>query len=153
TAAGGEIDCLDPGGFGQVTITKSLTIDCSFTLGSILASGTNGVNINDGSTGTPGTIKVILRGLLINGAPPGSGQIGVNFVSGGQLHIDNCRIFGFTGGGARGVSMTSSGAGGNFLFINDTIIEDNGTGIFIDPAGGSAQIALTRVQIYKNNGN
>ena len=26
TAAGGEIDCLDPGGFGTVTITKSITI-------------------------------------------------------------------------------------------------------------------------------
>src|SRR6201991_3337060 len=47
TAAGGEINCLDPGGFGTVTITKSMTIDCSATLGSILASGTNGVNIND----------------------------------------------------------------------------------------------------------
>src|SRR6202046_3797494 len=27
TAAGGEIDALDPGGFGEVTITKSITID------------------------------------------------------------------------------------------------------------------------------
>src|SRR5262249_38663624 len=44
TAAGGEIDCLDPGGFGAVTITKSMTLDCSGTFGSILAAGTNGVN-------------------------------------------------------------------------------------------------------------
>src|SRR5215468_11638670 len=47
TADGGEINCLDPGGFGTVTITKSMTIDCEGTMGSILASGTNGVNIND----------------------------------------------------------------------------------------------------------
>src|SRR5213082_3549313 len=47
TAAGGEINCLDPGGFGTVTITKSMTIDCTGTFGSILAAGTNGVNIND----------------------------------------------------------------------------------------------------------
>src|SRR2546422_2828997 len=33
TAAGGEIDCLDPGGFGAVTITKSLTIDCNGVTG------------------------------------------------------------------------------------------------------------------------
>ena len=46
TAAGGEINCLDPGGFGAVTITKSITIDCSGTNGSILAAGTNGININ-----------------------------------------------------------------------------------------------------------
>src|SRR5438270_4587945 len=46
TAAGGEIDCLDPGGFGGVTITKSITIDCTGTFGSILAAGANGVTAN-----------------------------------------------------------------------------------------------------------
>jgi hypothetical protein len=154
TAAGGEIDCLDPGGFGTVTITKSITIDCSTTLGSILASGTNGVNINDSGSGSPNTIRVILRGLSINGAPPGGGAgfIGVNYASGAQVHLDNVRIFGFQAGNARGVSMTSSGAGGNKLVISESIIEDNGTGIFIDPAGGSAQVSLTRVQIYRNTG-
>src|SRR5438094_10514769 len=47
TADGGEIDALDPGGFGTVTITKSITIDGGATLASILASGVTGVNIND----------------------------------------------------------------------------------------------------------
>src|SRR5258708_20405191 len=28
TAVGGEIDCLDPGGFGPVTITTAITPDC-----------------------------------------------------------------------------------------------------------------------------
>src|SRR4029434_3248024 len=68
TAAGGEINCLDPGGFGAVTITKSLTIDCVGTLGSILAAGTNGVNINDSLTASPGTIVVNLKNLSIQGA-------------------------------------------------------------------------------------
>src|ERR1700749_4686318 len=47
TLAGGEIDCLDPGGFGAVTITKSITIDCGGggIVGSILASGVAGINI------------------------------------------------------------------------------------------------------------
>src|SRR6186997_1028833 len=61
TANNGEINCLDPGGFGAVTITKSITIDCTGTLGSILNSGTNGVNVNDSATATPGTIEVLLR--------------------------------------------------------------------------------------------
>src|ERR1051325_5598225 len=70
TAAGGEISTLDPGGFGAVTITKSLIIDgtTGAGFGSILHSGTNGVNVNDSLTGTPGTIKVTLRNLSINGA-------------------------------------------------------------------------------------
>ena len=153
TAAGGEINCLDPGGFGTVTITKSITIDCSATFGSILASGTNGVNVNDINSGAPNTIKVILRSLFINGAGTTPGTVGVNYASGAQLHLDNVRIFGFKTGSAQGVRMTSSGGGGNALFINDSIIEDNGTGIFLDPSGGSAQVSLTRVQIYKNSGD
>src|SRR4051794_36918054 len=48
TAAGGEIDCLDPGGFGAVTITKSMTIDCGTNAGGILNSGANGVIVNAG---------------------------------------------------------------------------------------------------------
>src|SRR5260370_26997709 len=46
TAINGEIDVLDPGGFGAVTITKSITLDGTGTFGSILASGSNGININ-----------------------------------------------------------------------------------------------------------
>jgi len=128
-----------------------MTIDCSATFGSILASGVNGVNVNDSASGAPNTIKVILRGLFINGAGTTPGTVGVNYASGAQVHLDNLRIFGFTTGSAQGVRMTSSGGGGNALYINDTVIENNGTGIFLDPSGGSAQVALTRVQIYKNS--
>ena len=39
TAVNGEINCLDPGGFGAVTITKSITIDCHEVFGSILNAG------------------------------------------------------------------------------------------------------------------
>src|SRR6201992_261684 len=61
TAIGGEINCLDPGGFGAVTITKSITIDCHEIFGSVLVSGTNGINIaaNAGN--------VVLRNLNLNG--------------------------------------------------------------------------------------
>src|SRR5437868_6708678 len=71
TADGGEIDCIDPGGFGTVTITKSITIDGGGTFGSILAAGTNGVNVSS----TAG-IKVIIRNVSINGA--GNGINGVS---------------------------------------------------------------------------
>src|SRR5512142_1151574 len=62
TAAGGEINVLDPGGFGSVTITKSITIDGSNALAGVLASGVNGIVVNAGSGDS-----VILRGLDING--------------------------------------------------------------------------------------
>src|ERR1043165_7578287 len=46
TATNGEINCLDPAGYGAVTVTKSITIDCEDTQGSILSAGTNGVIVN-----------------------------------------------------------------------------------------------------------
>src|SRR6267378_4028202 len=96
TAAGGEIDALDPGGFGAVTITKAITIDGAGTNASILASGTTGVIINAGAADV-----VILRNLSINGAPPTSpGLNGIRFIAGGELHLDNVAIFGFGATGA-----------------------------------------------------
>src|SRR5262245_27377864 len=51
TAAGGEINCLDPAGYGMVSISKSITIDCTGTYASVLNSdGGNGVIVNDGAT-------------------------------------------------------------------------------------------------------
>src|SRR5258708_40228276 len=60
TATGGEIDALDPGGFGQETITKSITIDgCCIT--SILGTAGNAVNINIPSGGSDTKRRVMLR--------------------------------------------------------------------------------------------
>src|SRR5258707_6477060 len=63
TAANGEIDCLDPGGFGAVTITKSMTIDCGAVAGGILSAGTNAVVIN-----SAGNHPLLLANLYINRA-------------------------------------------------------------------------------------
>jgi len=68
TAPGGEIDCLDPGGFGAVTITKSITIDCGAgQVGSILAAGTNGINVSAAATDV-----VRIRICRSRASPPGS---------------------------------------------------------------------------------
>src|SRR6266498_2932653 len=63
TASPGIINCLDPGGFGAVTITKAIQIDCTGTLGSILSSGVQGVVVNALTTQ-----NVVLRNIDINGA-------------------------------------------------------------------------------------
>src|ERR1700709_75405 len=67
TAIAGEINCLDPGGFGTVTITKSMTLNCVGTLGSILASGVPGITVNATAAGS----KVVVRNLQINGVTGG----------------------------------------------------------------------------------
>jgi len=94
TAAGGEINALDPGGFGAVTITKSITIDGGGgQVASTLVAGTNGIVINAGATDT-----VTLRNIRINGVvgTPSPGLNGVRFLAGAALHIEHCTIFGFS---------------------------------------------------------
>lgn len=93
TAAGGEIDALDPAGYGAVTITKAITIDGGGgQVASVLVSGTNGIVVQAGPSDV-----VILRNLRINGI--GTGINGVRFLSGKDLNVENCYIFGFTTNG------------------------------------------------------
>jgi hypothetical protein len=164
TAAGGEINCLDPGGFGTVTITKSITIDCRGTFGSILASNTNGINVNDSASGFPGTIRVILRGLTINGAGggaqnasgnPGTGLIGINFTSGALLVVEDVLIQRFNSGSAAGISFRPSAAAQ--LMVSDSVIADNGAaaaggGIVVNPSGaaGNARVQILNTRILRN---
>src|SRR3954464_522716 len=82
TASPGIINCLDPGGFGAVTITKSIMIDCTGTLGSILSSGVQGVIVNALSTD-----KIILRNIDISGAGTTLGTNGVNIIQAGSVQL------------------------------------------------------------------
>jgi hypothetical protein len=131
TADKGEISTLDPGGFGTVTITKNITIDgtTGAGFGSILAAGTNGVNVNDSATGTPNTIIVRLRNLSINGA--GTGFDGIRFVAGKALYVENCQIFGFKGNGLNSDGIDIAlGASTSNVSVTNTVIENNtGDGI------------------------
>ena len=93
TAAGGEIDALDPGGFGAVTITKSITLDGGGgQVASILASGTNAVNVSAGSTDVVILRNLRLNGILNSGVP---GLTGVQINSAAKVVIEKCDIFGF----------------------------------------------------------
>lgn len=152
TADGGEIDCVDPGGFGTVTIQKSITIDGGGTFGSILAAGTNGVNVNDTNSGAPNTKVVQLRNLSINGA--GSGLNGINFTSARQLYIENCAIFGFKGNGTSSHGININPSTGTLFNINikDTIIKNNsGDGIHQNTSIGTLNASYDNVSLWGNN--
>lgn len=120
TATNGEINCLDPGGFGAVTITKSITIDCEDTQGSILASLVNGVILNGVN------IDVRLRGISINGA--GNGINGIRVLNSGnnRLTLEEVVISGFT---THGVSIESNGGTFKLVMKNSTIRNNSGNGI------------------------
>jgi hypothetical protein len=141
TAAGGEISALDPGGFGAVTITKSITINGDGTLAGILASLVNGVIVNAGVND-----KVVLRNLSINGA--GNGLNGVRFLAGGQLSIDKCSIVGFTGH-AIDVAKAANGE----LYVTDTYITNVANGIRMTTTGGSIIGAINNTTIVNPTTN
>lgn len=84
TATGGEINCIDPGGFGTITISKSITINCAETHAGVLASGTTGITVNAGAT------EVFIEGLDIDGVGTGVNGIVVN--GGGTVIIRKCSI-------------------------------------------------------------
>jgi len=137
TAPAGEINCLDPGGFGAVTITKAITIDCSHTLAGVLVSGTNAVIVNAAAAD-----RIVLRGLDINGL--GTGIDGIRFINGGTLHVENSVIYGMQ----NGINI----GGGNEIYIKNTSIRNNtNIGVYIAGSGLiNAVIERTTVENQTN---
>jgi hypothetical protein len=113
TAPNGEINCIDPGGFGAVTITKSITIDCGATFGSVLAALTNGINVNGAG------INVTLRNIEIQGVT--IGLVGINFIAGASLRVENMSIHGFNAGSAVGILFAPNSANA-VLLVNNSYI-------------------------------
>jgi hypothetical protein len=153
TFIGGEIDALDPGGFGTVTITKSMTIDGGATLASILASGTNGVNVNILVNANDPNRRVTLRRLTINGAGA-SGAIGtstgirgVNASTNGfsQLYVENTYIQNFTTVGID-VNFAAAATGARISF-KDTNITNTGVGIQLNTSANFISGVIDNVRV------
>jgi hypothetical protein len=142
TAAGGEIDALDPGGFGAVTITKSITLDGGGgQVASTLVQGTNGIVVTDSGSGT---INVIIRNLRINGLKDsGNGGLsGILFLSGHDLNVENCVIFGFQ----NGINIGLNGSGS--VHIINTIIKNNSNdGIRAATTAGAVSVGIDNSQV------
>ncbi|MBI4920517.1 MAG: right-handed parallel beta-helix repeat-containing protein [Devosia nanyangense] len=151
TAVLGEINCLDPGGFGSVTITKSITIDCHEVFASTLNAGTNGVIINFNSF-TDARKTVRIRNINFNGFD--TGLIGIRILgaagsAGSEVFIEDVLIDGNFGGTARGISDERTGGGE--LSISDTTVRNTGaTGIAIT-GGARVDVAIDNVRVQNSN--
>lgn len=142
TAAGGEINCLDPGGMGAVTITKSITILCDHTTAGILVSGQNGVIINAGAADT-----VVLSGLDFEGF--GQGLSGIRVLQVGNVVIRNSSIRGFA---TSGISFEPVNIGTSLTVDNVTIV-DSVTGIRVLPqANAAATFSVNNVRVSNSGG-
>jgi hypothetical protein len=149
TAAGGEINVLDPGAYGTVTITKSISIEADDNFAGVLAAGTNGIIVNAAATD-----RVVIRGLTIEGFT--SGLNGIRFIAGGTLQVEDCTINNFS---QRGIDVEPTATTGTFnVMIKNTIIRNNiltpatGTGVLLKAVGSATINAYMENVTLDHNG-
>jgi hypothetical protein len=143
TVDGGEISVMDPGGYGAVTITKSITISGDGTLASILAAGVNGVVVNCVSIPT---CVVTLRSLSIEGI--GTGLNGIRFLAGGKLHVEHVTIAGVTGHGVAFEPSTNAS-----FHLRDVAIRESDTGaVLVKPSGMASATGTIERTAMDGNG-
>jgi hypothetical protein len=148
TSAGGEIDALDPGGFGAVTITKSITLDGGGgQVASILVAGTPGATIN-AAGGVVIIRNIRFDGLL--GSPSSPGTIAINIVSAARVEIENDDIFGFGNAAGQGGIVIAPSSGTVNVGVQNTSIYNSQAGILSKPTGG-ATVNLTVQHSYIDN--
>jgi hypothetical protein len=151
TLAGGEIDALDPGGFGTLTINKSITLDGGGgQVASVLVSGANGINVAAGATDIVIIRNVRFQGALGNGSNPGSAGInGISFTSGGKLILDHVDINGFNN---NCIVMANTSAA--MLSVKDSTMENCAAGaILVMPSSTTASAYITNtVMAYSRFG-
>jgi hypothetical protein len=127
TATGGEINAIDPGGFGAITITKSITLDGHGVMASILAAGTPAISVSAGVNDV-----VTIRGLDLNGVngTASGGTYGVKINSAGKVIIEDCNIYGFT---TAGIGFLGSAT--TAVYVKRTTVENNGAGLVLNGTG------------------
>lgn len=145
TAPGGEIDALDPGGFGAVTITKAMTIDGGGgQVASVLVSGTNGIVVAAGVNDV-----VTLANLRFQGGCNNTnlGLSAIRFISGKGLNVINCYIWNFT----TGIDVALTADGGRVFVSNTTVKHAVGDGLSATTSAGTVRVVVVESHFTENN--
>jgi hypothetical protein len=141
TATNGEIDCIDVGSYGAVTITRSVLIDCAGRAGITINAG-SAITINAGVNDT-----VQLRGIRFNGLANAANAIRI--LQAGKVYIEKVHMFNF--GDGTGINVEPANAAK--VFINDISVVNSGIGIMVQPTGtGSAEVTIDGVVIEGGGG-
>ena len=119
TASGGEINVLDPGGFGAVTITKPITISSEGFEAGVLTNAGSGIIVN-----VPNAADVVvLRGLDFEGLSAATN--GIIVITGGTVQVENCTINHFT---QNGINFAPTVANSQLRVVNTIARSNNGAG-------------------------
>jgi hypothetical protein len=143
TAINGEIDIVDSGAYGAVTIVKSITIDGTGHFAGIVSGATNGITINLNDASGNDVLKIVrLRGLSINGTGSGT-RIGVRGIYIPSLNPDQPKVViehvvvdGFTNEG-----LLFNSNGGDLTIWNSTFRNNGTAGVRVDSNGANTIFA------------
>lgn len=139
TAIGGEINALDPAGYGALTITKSITIDGGGTFASTLAAGATGFAVN-----APNGV-VTLRNLSIQGV--NTGIDGIRITQAKTVNIQNVDIQQFT----QSCIQVSPTAGPVSVHVAGSVLSSCVTGLEVLPTAGIATtVTLENTRVIHN---
>jgi hypothetical protein len=138
TAVGGEINALDPGGFGGLTITDSITINGIGTMAGSLVAGSSGFTINASDTA-----KININSVLINGTSAAGGFHGIRILQANSVNIEDVNIYNFSGDGIF-INETSNVK----VSVNRVTIKDcTGAGIRAETSAGIARVNVRQTQV------
>jgi hypothetical protein len=168
TAVSGEINTLDPGGYGPLTIDHSISIVSGLgEAGVLVPSGGTGITISAGVNDI-----INLRGLIIEGA--GLGASGIVFNTGKSLTIEKCVVRRVTNigivffpnatsslaisdtlvanTGSNAINVMQFGSGDvTAVFSRVEAVNAGGTGILVDgSSGGTVNVTVTDSVVARN---
>lgn len=147
TAARGVINALDPGGFGAVTITKSITIDGGGHTASALVAGANGIIVNAAASD-----DVVLRNIDLVNVGSACTSSGVRLLNARSLRMDNVTISGFNFGVDTPVPSSSADIFVDVAFNGLDIHRSCGAGLHLVPdPGHHVRATIDRTSITDSN--
>jgi hypothetical protein len=146
TSAGGEVDALDPAGYGPITISQAITIEGQGWSYIAPPAGGNGITVNAVSG------NVTIHGVSLNGVGISGSTNGVQFNSGDTLNVQDSVIRNF---GNVGIQVEPSSSNPTHIFVSNTRVSDNGgDGINFTTGGtGTTTGVLSHVEMANNVGN
>jgi hypothetical protein len=140
--AGGEINLLDPAGYGAVTITKAISIQGHGFAGITVPSAANAITINAGFGD-----KISLRGLLLDGT--GVGAFGIEFNTALSLMVQDCVVRSFS----KGMFFHAKATTTQQLAVSNSYFIDGHSGITMQTENvGTLTVAVDRTGFYNNTG-
>jgi hypothetical protein len=144
TSAGGEVDALDPAGYGPIVISQAITIEGQGWSYIAPPAGGNAITIN--AVGA----NVVIHGVSLNGAGITGGTNGIVFNSGSRLTVTDCVAQNFNNNGpaatGNGILLQQASHHVNFAITNTNVSQNSNAGIYYLPGeAGTADGVIDHV--------